>query len=82
MRASKVLQTHREQIGSVVMTHRATNVHVFGSVVYGEDVDESDLDLLVDPTPEPSLMDIGAIRNFEIIGEACRIILWQVFLRK
>jgi predicted nucleotidyltransferase len=28
----------------------------------GEDTDESDLDILVDPTSETTLMDIGAIR--------------------
>ena len=65
MRPSKVLRTYREQIRSVVLAHRATNVRVFGSVARGEDTDASDLDLLVDPTPETSLMDIGAIR-FEL----------------
>ena len=65
MRPSKALQIHREQIRSVVLAHRATNVRVFGSVVRGEDTDTSDLDLLIDPTPETSLMDIGAIR-FEL----------------
>ena len=62
MRPSQALQTYREQIRSVVLAHRATNARVFGSVVRGEDTDVSDLDLLIDPTPETSLMDIGAIR--------------------
>ncbi len=62
MRPSKALLTHREQIRAVVLAHRATNVRVFGSVVHGNDTEESDLDLLIDPTPETSLMDIGAIR--------------------
>jgi predicted nucleotidyltransferase len=61
MRPSKALQTYREQIRSVVFAHRATNVSVFRSVARGEDTDASDLDLLIDPTPETSLMDIGAI---------------------
>ena len=65
MRPSKALRTYREQIRSVVLAHRATNVRVFGSVARGEDTDASDLDLLIDPTPETSLMDIGAIR-FEL----------------
>jgi len=47
------------------MAHHAINVRVLGSVVSGEDTDESDLDLLIDTTPETSLMDISAIR-FEI----------------
>ena len=65
MRPSIALRTYREQIRSVVLAHRATNVRVFGSVARGEDTEASDLDLLIDPTPETSLMDIGAIR-FEL----------------
>ena len=44
------------------MRHRVRNVRVFGSVVHGEDIEGSDLDVLVDPTGEPSLMDIAAIQ--------------------
>jgi predicted nucleotidyltransferase len=40
-------------------------VRVFGSVVHGTDTDDSGLDLLVDPLPDTTLMDIGAIR-FEL----------------
>ena len=46
----------------MVLAHHASNVRVFGSVIRGEDTDDSDLDLLIDPTSETSLMDIGAIR--------------------
>ncbi len=35
---------------------------MFGSVLRGDDTDGSDLDLLIEPTPETTLMDIGAIR--------------------
>lgn len=35
---------------------------MFGSVLHGDDKEGSDLDLLVDPTSETTLMDIGAIR--------------------
>jgi len=63
MRPSVALQTYREQIRAIVLAHRASNVRVFGSVIRGEDRDDSDLDLLVEPTPETSLMDIGAIRH-------------------
>ena len=37
-------------------------MRVFGSVLHGNDTEDSDLALLVDPTPETTLMDIGAIR--------------------
>ena len=32
-------------------------------VAHGDDTDSSDLDLLIDPTPETSLFDIGTIRH-------------------
>ena len=41
------------------------DVRVFGSVLYGDDTETSDLDLLVEPTPQTTLFDIGAIR-FEL----------------
>lgn len=36
---------------------------VFGSVVHGIDRDDSYLDILIDPTSDTSLFDIGAIRR-------------------
>lgn len=65
MRPSQALNQYRDQIRSVVLSHHAGNVRVFGSVVRGEDTEGSDLDLLIDPTAETTLMDIGAIR-FEL----------------
>ena len=63
MKPSMALETHREAIRRIVAAHRACNPRVFGSVVDGEDTELSDLDLLIDPTPETSLFDIGAIRH-------------------
>jgi predicted nucleotidyltransferase len=62
MLPSVALQTHREAIRRIALSHRVTNVRVFGSVVHGDDTEGSDLDLLVDPTSETTMMDIGAIR--------------------
>ncbi len=62
MRPSQALQSHREAVRQIVLQHHALNVRVFGSVLRGEDTEGSDLDLLVEPTPETTLMDIGAIR--------------------
>jgi predicted nucleotidyltransferase len=39
-----------------------SNVRVFGSALHGDDTAESDLDLLVDPTPETTLFDIAKIQ--------------------
>jgi uncharacterized protein len=62
MRPSLALNTHREAIRSIALRHRVTNVRVFGSVVHGNDTDGSDLDLLVDPTAETTMMDIARIQ--------------------
>ena len=63
MKPSVALADHREAIRRVVASHHACNARVFGSVIYGEDTEESDLDILIDPTPDTTLFDIGAIRH-------------------
>ncbi|ATE62564.1 nucleotidyltransferase family protein [Thauera sinica] len=63
MKPSVALASHREAIRRVVESHRACNARVFGSVLHGEDTEDSDLDILIDPTPETTLFDIGAIRH-------------------
>jgi predicted nucleotidyltransferase len=62
MRPSLALDTHRESIRAIALRHRVTNVRVFGSVVHGDDTDGSDLDLLVEPTSETTMMDIAKIQ--------------------
>ncbi|MSQ75871.1 MAG: nucleotidyltransferase [Rhodoferax sp.] len=63
MKPSLVLQAHRVAIRTVVERNRAKNARVFGSVLHGRDQEGSDLDILIDPTPETTLFDIGAIRH-------------------
>jgi predicted nucleotidyltransferase len=62
MRPSVALQNHREAIREIALRHRVSNVRVFGSALHGDDTAESDLDLLVDPTPETTLFDIAKIQ--------------------
>lgn len=62
MRPSVALRHHRAAVQQIVERHHARNARVFGSVLRGDDKPGSDLDLLVDPTEETSLLDIGAIR--------------------
>lgn len=62
MKPSIALQSHRDAIRRIVESHRARNARVFGSVIHGDDTDDSDLDLLVDPTPDTTLMDVAAIQ--------------------
>ncbi len=62
MRTSVALQIHRDAIREIALRHRVKNVRVFGSVLYGGDTEDSDLDLLVDLTPETRLFDIAKIQ--------------------
>lgn len=64
MKPSVALNTYREEIRRIVAQHNAKNPRVFGSVLHGEDTEESDLDLLVDPTEETTLMDIVKIESY------------------
>lgn len=62
MRPSLALNAHRDAIREIALRHRVTNVRVFGSVLHGDDTEDSDLDLLVEPTAETTLMDIARIQ--------------------
>ena len=62
MKPSEALASNRAAIRQVVELHRCRNARVFGSVLRGQDTDSSDLDLLIDPTPDTTLFDISAIR--------------------
>jgi uncharacterized protein len=65
MRPSHALALHRARIRQIALSHHVQDIRVFGSVLRDEDVEGSDLDLLVEPTAETTLFDIGAIR-FEL----------------
>ncbi len=63
MRPSEALSLHRVRVREIALSHRVSDVRVFGSASRGEDKADSDLDLLVEPTAQTTLMDIGAIRG-------------------
>ena len=65
MRPSQALALHRARIRQIALSHRVKDIRVFGSASRGEDIEGSDLDLLVEPTSDTTLFDIGAIR-FEL----------------
>ena len=70
MKPSIACQQHRDAIRQIVERHHARNPRIFGSVLHGQDTDESDLDIIIDTTEETSLFDIGAIRAelIELLG--------------
>ena len=63
MKPSEALRFHRDDIRRVVEQNGTCNPRVFGSVLRGDDTESSDLDLLVDPMPDTTLLDIARIQN-------------------
>ena len=61
MRPSETLHSHRDTIRQVVAQHHACNPRVFGSVIHGLDTEESDLDLLVDPSASTTLFTLARL---------------------
>jgi uncharacterized protein len=62
MKPSLALDANRAEIRRIVDANRASNARVFGSVLHGDDTDDSDLDLLVEPKPGMTLLNVGTIR--------------------
>ena len=55
MKPSDSLNSHREEIRRIAERNHTRNPRVFGLVLHGNDSDESDLDILVEPTPDTTL---------------------------
>ncbi len=53
----------KERIIEIARLHKAENVRVFGSIVHGRNHAGSDIDLLVHPQKDASLLDLCAIQN-------------------
>lgn len=51
------LREHRDEILRLAQQYHSANVRVFGSVARGSTTDESDVDFLIDVTPEQDLFD-------------------------
>jgi len=62
MKPSLALASRRDSVREMAGRFRAANVRVFGSVLHGDDADDSDLDLLVDPLPGATLFDLGGLQ--------------------
>ena len=63
MRPSIALEHHRNVVQQTVRRYRVSNARVFGSVASGTDTETSDLDILVDPTPDTTLLDLGGLQD-------------------
>jgi predicted nucleotidyltransferase len=62
MKPSIALELHREAIRRLVERYNVRHPRIFGSVLHGVDAEGSDLDLLVDPLPHTTLLDLGGLQ--------------------
>jgi predicted nucleotidyltransferase len=62
MKPSQAFKTHRDELRAIVARHGAARPRVFGSALHGNDAEDSDLDLLVEPTESTTLMTLAAIQ--------------------
>jgi hypothetical protein len=62
MQPSEIFPQHRDAIRELVLRAGMANPRVFGSVLRGEDTEDSDLDILVDPAPRTSLLDLAGLQ--------------------
>jgi uncharacterized protein len=70
VKPSQALALHRREIRELVEHNRARNPRIFGSVLHGHDTETSDLDVLVDPIPGTTLLDLGGLQVLleELLG--------------
>jgi predicted nucleotidyltransferase len=62
MRPSEAIIRYREALLDIARRHGVSNVRLFGSASRSEDTEGSDIDLLVDPSTDTSLLDLARIR--------------------
>ena len=70
MKPSLRLNENGEAIRAAAERNRVANPRVFGSVMRGEDREDSDLDILVDALPHTSSFDLGGLQEelAELLG--------------
>jgi len=61
MKPSLAFEAHRADTRRIVEANRGLNPRVFGSVLHGNDTEESDLDILIDAAPRFTLFDMARI---------------------
>jgi predicted nucleotidyltransferase len=62
MRPSTAVKNNLERVRAVIARYPVKNARIFGSASRGDDLDGSDLDLLVEPTETTTLMDIAGLK--------------------
>jgi len=56
-----IIEAHREQLRALAQRHRVRSIKVFGSMARDDADEDSDVDLLIETTPETSGFVLGAL---------------------
>ena len=77
MKPSLALEGKREAVRAVVSRYPAANPRVFGSVLHGDDHEDSDIDILVDALPGATLFDLGDLQMAlqELLGVSVDLLI-------
>ena len=60
---SKIIRNHRRQILELARKRGVLSVSVFGSIAKGDEGRDSDIDLLAEPEPYCSLLDLISLKH-------------------
>jgi predicted nucleotidyltransferase len=63
VRPSEALAKHRDEVLEIIAKYPVSNPRVFGSVARGEDVEGSDIDIMVDHRSNLSLMHLARLET-------------------
>jgi predicted nucleotidyltransferase len=62
MRPSVAIEQNLDEVRAILARYPVKNARLFGSVSRGDDVEGSDVDILVDPTDTTTLMDLAGLK--------------------
>jgi predicted nucleotidyltransferase len=62
MRPSLAVKNNIDQMRAIVARYPVKNARLFGSASRGDDIDGSDLDILVEPTDATTLLDLARLK--------------------
>jgi uncharacterized protein len=62
MRPSLAVRNNIDQVRAIIARYPVKNARLFGSASRGDDIDGSDLDILVEPTDTTTLLDLARLK--------------------
>lgn len=77
MRPSEALAKHRDEVLAIIARYPVRNPRVFGSVARGEDLEGSDIDILVEPEQPISYFELARLVRELELALGCRVDLGE-----